>query len=110
QVACADFDRRRATLCAWVAPIEVSCESVLGRTTGPQNAAILTCEYAGEIGMFGVGAGGDATAVAIVGDLAAIARDRAAIVPAPRLTSKFKVEAPTLNLETSIDRRLAEAV
>ena len=39
----------------------------------------------GETGIFGTGAGGDATAVAILSDLAAIARDRAAIVPAPVL-------------------------
>ncbi len=53
--------------------------------TGPANAAVVTCTYAGEITLSGQGAGGDATAVAIIGDLLAIARDRAAIVPAPVL-------------------------
>ena len=35
--------------------------------------------------MTGAGAGGDATAVAVLSDLVMIARDRAAIVPAPVL-------------------------
>ena len=51
--------------------------SIFARTTGPQNAALITGAHAGEIGIFGAGAGGDATAVAILGDIAAIARDRA---------------------------------
>ena len=33
--------------------------------------------------------GGDATAVAILSDLAAIARDKAAIVPSPVLSADF---------------------
>jgi homoserine dehydrogenase len=89
QVAHADYDRASATLTAWVAPTEVACSSIFGRTTGPQNAALITGEHSGEIGIFGAGAGGDATAVAIISDIAAIARDRAAIVPPPALTSNF---------------------
>lgn len=87
QLACAEYDRATATLTAWVAPVVVPQASVFGRTTGPENAAILSGEYAGDIGIFGAGAGGDATAVAILGDLITIARDRAAIVPAPTLTA-----------------------
>lgn len=109
QIAFAEFDRDDSTLSAWVAPIEVSRESALGRTAGPQNAAVVTCEHAGEIGIFGTGAGGDATAVAILGDLAAIARDRAAIVPAPKLTGNFRFKKSDSRLVES-DRRFAEAV
>jgi homoserine dehydrogenase len=83
QLAFADYDRARATLTAWVAPAVVPRSSIFARTCGPQNAALITGEHAGEIGVFGAGAGGAATAVAAIGDLLAIARDRAAIVPAP---------------------------
>ena len=68
---------------------------MFGRTRGAHNAALITGEHSGDTGIFGVGAGGDATAVAILSDLAAIARDKAAIVPSPVL---------------SVDFRLAEAV
>ena len=87
QIAHAEYDRARSTLTAWVAPVVVAQTSIFGRATGPQNAALVTSTYSGEIGMSGAGAGGDATAVAIVSDLVAIARDRAAIVPPPRLSS-----------------------
>jgi homoserine dehydrogenase len=78
-------------LSAWVAPVEVDASSLFGRTTGPRNAAVITGVHSGEIGIFGVGAGGDATAVALLGDIAAIARDKAAILPAPILNSKFTI-------------------
>jgi len=89
QIAHADFDRDTATLTAWVAPTEVANTSLFARTLGAQNAAIITGAHSGEIGIFGAGAGGDATAVAILSDIAAIARDRAAIVPPPVLTANF---------------------
>jgi len=87
QVAFAAYDRARAALTAWVAPAFVSASSILGRTVGPGNAALMTGEHAGEIGVVGAGAGGPATAVAAIGDLLTIARDRAAIVPAPVLSA-----------------------
>jgi homoserine dehydrogenase len=92
QLAHAEYDRERATLTAWVAPAAVPCDSLFGRTVGAQNAAVITGEYSGEIGIFGAGAGGNATAVAILGDVLAVARDRAAIVPAPRVTLEFSVQ------------------
>jgi homoserine dehydrogenase len=127
QVAHAEYDRAASALTAWVSPATVSRESIFGRTTGPQNAAIITGEYSGETGIFGTGAGGDATAVAILSDIAAIARDRAAIVPAPVLSLPRTIMGPTtLNAEHAeyaeqdflsvfsglcVDRRvLAEAV
>jgi homoserine dehydrogenase len=91
QIAYADYDRAASALTAWVAPIEVEHGSIFARTRGPQNAAVITGAHSGETGIFGAGAGGDATAVAILGDIAAIARDRAAIVPAPILHSRFRI-------------------
>ena len=85
QLAFAEYDRVRSALTAWVAPAIVPRSSIFARTSGPQNAALITGEHAGEIGVFGAGAGGAATAVAAIGDLLTIARDRAAIVPAPVL-------------------------
>ena len=92
QLAHAEYDRTRSRLSAWVGPVFVSADSVFARATGPQNVAVVTGEHSGEIGIFGAGAGGDATAVAILGDVVSIARDRAAIVPPPRLTSDFTLE------------------
>ena len=107
QIAYAAFDRAAAALTAWVAPADVHRSSIFARTSGPQNAALITAEHCGEIGIFGAGAGGDATAVAILGDLAAIARDRAAVVPAPILTKQFRVQKAEFRLES---RLLLEAV
>jgi len=87
QLAFAEYDPARSALTAWVAPAVVPRSSLFGRTAGAQNAALVTGEHAGEIGVLGVGAGGSATAVAAIGDLLTIARDRAAIVPAPVLSA-----------------------
>jgi len=87
QLAFAEYDRTRSALTAWVAPAIVPRSSIFARTCGPQNAAVITGEHAGDIGVFGAGAGGAATAVAAIGDLLTIARDRAAIVPAPLLSA-----------------------
>lgn len=92
QIAHAKYDRQRASLTAWVAPVFVSQASLFARMTGPQNAAVITCAYAGDITMTGQGAGGDAPAVAMIGDLMAIARDRAAIVPAPVLVEPQEIK------------------
>jgi homoserine dehydrogenase len=86
QVAHAAYDEPRGALTAWVAPVFVPRESLFARTTGIENAAIVSGEYAGDVQLIGAGAGGDVTAVAIISDLVAIARDRSAIVPAPALS------------------------
>ncbi len=91
QIAYADYDHAARALTAWVAPIEVDAASIFARTRGPQNAAVITGAHSGETGIFGAGAGGNATAVAVLGDIAAIARDRHAVVPAPVLSSEFHV-------------------
>jgi homoserine dehydrogenase len=85
QIAHAEYDRSTGRLSAWVAPTLVADSSVFGRAHGPQNAAVVTCAYAGDITLSGPGAGGDTAVAALVSDLVAIARDRAAIVPAPIL-------------------------
>jgi homoserine dehydrogenase len=102
QIAFADYDRDASLLTAWVAPVEVEAASLFGRTKGPRNAALITGVHAGEIGIFGAGAGGDATAVALLGDITAIAKDRSAIVPAPALTSNFRVQ----NADFTLERRV----
>lgn len=91
QLAHAAYDRATATLTAWVAPARVETGSIFARTSGPNNAAVIVGAHAGEIGIFGAGAGGDATAVAVVSDVLAIARDRAAVVPAPTTHSAFRI-------------------
>ncbi len=103
QIAHAAFDRERRELEAWVAPAFVRQESLFARTVGAQNAAVITCAHAGEISMAGAGAGGEVTAAAILGDILAIARDRAAIVPAPVLV-------PAGSVKGLSDSDLAEAV
>jgi homoserine dehydrogenase len=100
QIAFADYDRNASTLTAWVAPVEVDCASIFARATGPQNAALITGSHGGEIGMFGAGAGGDATAVSVLSDVAAIARDKAAVVPPPSLTRDFRFQRADFNIES----------
>jgi homoserine dehydrogenase len=85
QLAHASYDADRSALTAWVSPRFVSKASLFARLTGPENGAVVVGRYAGEVSVIGTGAGGDAQAVAVLSDLMAIARDRAAIVPAPVL-------------------------
>jgi homoserine dehydrogenase len=101
QLAHAEYDRASSALTVWVAPTFVSCHSFFGKSTGPQNAALITGAHSGETGIFGAGAGGGATAVAVMSDIVAIARDRSAIVPPPVLTSDFKMQSSDLSAETS---------
>jgi homoserine dehydrogenase len=91
QLAFAAYQPAAAELTAWVAPAAVRRGSFFARTTGPQNAAVISGAFAGDIRLSGTGAGGDATAVAVIGDLLAIARDRAAIVPAPALSRPARI-------------------
>jgi homoserine dehydrogenase len=102
QIAHAEYDAERSALTAWVAPVVVARTSIFGCTAGAQNAAIISGTHAGDISIAGAGAGGDATAVAVISDLLAIARDRAAVVPAPVLSTPAKIvglEPRTSNVE-----------
>jgi homoserine dehydrogenase len=103
QLAHAHYDYQQGALVAWVAPIVVAGASLFARAVGPQNAALILGANAGEITLTGIGAGGDATAVAAIGDLMAVARDRAAIVPAPVLVEPKSIRGLT-------DQKIAEAV
>ena len=107
QIAYADYDRAASALTAWIAPIEVEHASIFARTRGPQNAAVITGAHSGDTGIFGAGAGGAATAVAILGDIAAIAKDRSAIVPPPMLSRDFRLQRSDFRLERPL---LVEAV
>lgn len=86
QIAHASVDADRG-LTAWVGPRLVLKSSIFGQLAGPANAAVINGENAGEIAILGAGAGGNATAVAIISDLLAIARDPAAIYHAPVLAA-----------------------
>jgi homoserine dehydrogenase len=102
QIAHAEFDYVSRELTAWVAPVEVDRASIFAKARGPQNAALITGAHSGEIGIFGAGAGGAATAVAILGDIAAIAKDRSAIVPPPTLSGDFRVQSSDFRLESTL--------
>jgi homoserine dehydrogenase len=103
QIAHAEFDRARRRLEAWVAPLFVPSGSLFAMTTGPRTAAVVSCTYAGEVLLSGQGAGGEASAAAVIADALAIARDRAAIVPAPVLAAASDINGLS-------DSHLAEAV
>lgn len=103
QVAHASYARSRQSLTAWVAPIFVPGDSPLARTEGPQNAVVINCQHAGAVVLSGTGAGTDAIATAIIGDLRTISRDRAAIVPAPVLVEPQSITGRS-------DQTFAEAV
>jgi homoserine dehydrogenase len=92
QLAHASYSRASGVLTAWVGPTFVAETSIFARTTGARNAAVIQCRHAGEITVTGPGAGGDAVAVAVIGDIRAIARDRAAIVPAPALVEAREIK------------------
>ena len=77
QLAHAEYDERTATLTTWVAPTFVPASSIFATTSGPQNAAVISGAHSGDITISGAGAGGDATAVAVLSDVIAIARGRA---------------------------------
>lgn len=103
QIAHASYNWERSSMVAWVAPVFVPMSSLFARTSGPQNAAIVTGAYGGTVTLTGVGAGSEALAAGVVNDLVTIARDRAAVVPAPVLKEPGEIHG-LRNL------KLAEAV
>lgn len=70
--------RRGAAPVACVSPALVPSTSSLGRLRGVDNEVIVECEGAGPLAFRGAGAGGDATATAVIGDVVAAARNLAA--------------------------------
>ncbi|HVR88568.1 MAG TPA: homoserine dehydrogenase [Candidatus Limnocylindria bacterium] len=73
-LAVADFGEK-AVKCR-VGPEAVAADSLEGRATGPTNVITLDSDLAGTLVWSGPGAGGDATASAILADVIAIARSR----------------------------------
>jgi homoserine dehydrogenase len=71
-LAVADFGEK-ATKCR-VGPEEVQADSLEGKATGPTNVITLESDMAATLVWSGPGAGGDATASAILADVIAIAR------------------------------------
>ena len=72
QVAWADAAAGKCQVAAAVRPALVSHRSPLSRVTSNQNVVTVQGEFGGETAFYGRGAGGDATAVAVVSDLLAI--------------------------------------
>ncbi|HYK97425.1 MAG TPA: homoserine dehydrogenase, partial [Candidatus Acidoferrales bacterium] len=71
-LATADFGEKATK--ARVGPEEVALDSLEGRATGPTNVIRIETDIAGTLVFSGPGAGGEATASAILGDVIAIAR------------------------------------
>jgi homoserine dehydrogenase len=72
-LATADFGEKATK--ARVGPEEVALDSLEGSASGPTNVIRLETDLAGTLVFSGPGAGGDATASAILGDVIAIARN-----------------------------------
>ena len=68
------IDSGTAGVTASVQPMLVPTESALARAKGSQNVVVVEGVRSGETAFSGFGAGGDPTAVAVVSDLAALAR------------------------------------
>lgn len=64
---------------AWVAPVLVADDSVFASVQRNQNLVVTRGERGGETSFRGLGAGGDATAVAVISDLLTVARERGSI-------------------------------
>ena len=75
QVAWAERTGDRRLIRAAVGPALVPLESPLARVRGSENIVTLQGRFGGETTFGGRGAGGEPTAVAVVSDLLAIARD-----------------------------------
>jgi homoserine dehydrogenase len=100
QVAWAERTADPRVLTAAVGPVLVPFDSPLARVRGSENLVTLRGRFGGETTFGGRGAGGEPTAVAVVSDLLAIAREavpsatRAAAQPAavsPEFTSAYYV-------------------
>jgi len=74
QVAWADASAGNGHVAAAVRPALVAHRSPLARVTSNQNVVTVQGEFGGETAFYGRGAGGDATAVAVVSDLLAVAQ------------------------------------
>lgn len=75
QIAHAELSRNGSNrILAWVQPALVPAVSTLARVEGSRNVVVVEGEFGREFAFSGHGAGGEPTAVAVVSDLEAIAR------------------------------------
>jgi homoserine dehydrogenase len=93
QVAWADSAAGKCHVAAAVRPALVSHRSPLARVTSNQNVVTVQGEFGGETAFYGRGAGGDATAVAVVSDLLAIVGQGSAVVQSVPAAAAFGAEA-----------------
>ena len=70
-----------------VHPAMIPTSHPLAAVGGAFNAVFVEAEAAGQLMFYGQGAGGDATASAVLGDLVAVARNRVAGVAGPGVTA-----------------------
>lgn len=70
-----------------VHPAMIPTSHPLAAVGGAFNAVFVEAEAAGQLMFYGQGAGGDATASAVLGDLVAVARNRVAGVAGPGVTT-----------------------
>jgi len=83
QVAWAERAADSSSLRAAVGPALVPLDSALARVRGSENLVTLQGRFGGETSFGGLGAGGQPTAVAVVSDLLAIARESGPFVGRP---------------------------
>jgi homoserine dehydrogenase len=92
QVSHAEWDEG-SCLRATVRPSLVPRDAALARVGGSQNIVVLRGQYGGETVFSGSGAGGGPTSVAIVSDIAAIARQEPRRTPAGELAAPLVTPA-----------------
>jgi len=80
--------RRGDALCAAVEPVLLPDWHLLASVEEEYNAVYLQCASAGDLSLFGKGAGALPTATAILGDLIDLAQDNSVQWPAPRRDSR----------------------
>src|SRR3954470_5166356 len=85
QVACAERTSHPEIVRAAVGPALVPLDSPLARVRGSENILTLQGRFGGETTFGGRGAGGEPTAVAVLSDLLAIARDELPFGIRPRI-------------------------
>jgi homoserine dehydrogenase len=80
------------TVVAGVGPTLVPADSPLARVRGSENLVMLRGRFGGETTFGGRGAGGEPTAVAVVSDLLAIAREREPSAPRSSIRAQVSPE------------------
>jgi homoserine dehydrogenase len=80
-------DGRASPVAVRVHPAMIPTSHPLAAVGGAFNAVFVEAEAAGQLMFYGQGAGGDATASAVLGDLVAVARNRASGVAGPGVTT-----------------------